>query len=223
MENVTNINQAASGFARATASGGVSADSTGDFETFLSLLTAQLRNQDPLKPVESTSFVAQLASFSAVEQQVQSNDKLESILEALANGATGGLAQWIGREVRNPGSASYENRPLDVQVLIHRDADAAKLQVYDDNGLLVATQSIDPASEYAEWSGILSSGNRATEGMKYSFLVQSLRGGDVIQDTNGLIFSKVDEVRLIEGQTILQFADGSKMFASDVSSMREAR
>ena len=45
-----------------------------NFDTFLSLLTAQLRNQDPLEPVNSTDFVAQLAQFSAVEQQVQSNN-----------------------------------------------------------------------------------------------------------------------------------------------------
>jgi len=224
MENISTLNQAASGFSRAT--GGSpsveSSESTSDFQTFLSLLTAQLRNQDPLKPVESTEFVAQLASFSAVEQQVQSNEKLESILEALANGATGGLAQWIGREVRNPGSASYENRPVDVQTLVHRDADAAQLVVYDANGNKVATQSIDPAEEYADWSGILDNGQRAVVGHAYSFKVESLGNGETILETNGLVYSKVDEVRLIEGQTILQFADGTKMFADDVSSMRDA-
>lgn len=49
----------------------------GDFETFLRLLTTQLQNQDPLDPTNSTEFVAQLANFSSVEQQVQTNTKLE--------------------------------------------------------------------------------------------------------------------------------------------------
>ncbi len=222
METISSLNQAAAGFATATQSSDSGADPTGDFETFLKLLTAQLRNQDPLKPVESTDFVAQLATFSAVEQQVQSNAKLESILEALASGAKGGLAQWIGREVRNPGTATYENHPLDVQTYIHNEADAARLIVYDENGTEVASQAIDPTTEYAEWSGILASGQRAAEGAQFSFMVESLKDNEVLTTTNGLVYSPVDEVRLIEGQIILQFADGFKMFADDVTSMRDA-
>lgn len=222
MESVANINQAATGFAQPNINSSANVNAAGDFQTFLTLLTAQLRNQDPLKPVDSTDFIAQLASFSAVEQQVQSNTKLQSILEVLANGATGGLAQWIGREVRNPGSTTYENQPLDVQVFVHKDADAARLVVYDENGRIVATQTIAPTDEYANWSGILANGQRANTGDRFSFKVESTKNGELLMETNGLIFSKIDEVRLIGGQTILQFSDGSKMFAEDVTSMREA-
>ncbi len=59
-----------------------------DFQTFLTLLTTQLRNQDPLKPMDSTQFVAQLASFSAVEQQVRTNEKLAEIINLLSSPAT---------------------------------------------------------------------------------------------------------------------------------------
>ena len=50
---------------------------------FLSLLTTQIQNQDPLEPLDSTGFVEQLATFSSLEQQVQSNAYLEEILTAL--------------------------------------------------------------------------------------------------------------------------------------------
>ncbi|MFV2001871.1 MAG: flagellar hook capping FlgD N-terminal domain-containing protein, partial [Paracoccaceae bacterium] len=50
-----------------------------DFETFLKLLTTQLKNQDPLKPVDSSDFAVQLATFSSVEQQVKTNDLLTSL------------------------------------------------------------------------------------------------------------------------------------------------
>lgn len=53
---------------------------TVDFQAFLTLLIAQLKNQDPTKPMDSTQFVSQLASFSAVEQQVASNTKLDQLL-----------------------------------------------------------------------------------------------------------------------------------------------
>ncbi|MBL4807493.1 MAG: flagellin biosynthesis protein FlgD [Rhodobacteraceae bacterium] len=222
MNNVATVSQGATSVTRAAGSDSSTKNDSDDFQTFLLLLTAQLKNQDPLKPVDSTEFVAQLATFSSVEQQVLSNKKLESILEALANGATGGLAQWIGQEVRNPGSASYENRPLEVQTFVHRDADDAQLVVYDETGKVVARQSVDMDAEYTNWSGILDDGTRAEAGDKFSFKIESLSDGEIILEASGLVYSKVAEVRLIEGQTILQFDDGTKMFAEDVTSLREA-
>lgn len=50
-----------------------------EFETFLTLLTAQIKNQDPLAPLDSTQFVEQLATFSALELQVETNQKLDQI------------------------------------------------------------------------------------------------------------------------------------------------
>ncbi|MBB4660313.1 flagellar hook assembly protein FlgD [Parvularcula dongshanensis] len=51
---------------------------------FLSLLTAQVQNQDPMKPLDSTAFVEQLATFSALEQQVQTNTHLGEIVRMLS-------------------------------------------------------------------------------------------------------------------------------------------
>jgi len=220
MQTVTTLSQASAGFARATETQTSDNDISGDFETFLTLLTAQLRNQDPLKPVESTEFVAQLASFSAVEQQVQSNTKLEGILEALASGATGGLSQWIGQEVRNPGSASYENVPLDVLYLSHTDADRIELVVFDENDNIVARQDVSKEESNVQWSGILANGTRAIEGAQYRFETNSIKEGDIIANTPALVFSTVQEVRKFEGQPVLYFADGTQMFAADVEAIR---
>ena len=52
---------------------------------FLSLLTAQVQNQDPMKPLDSTAFVEQLATFSALEQQVQTNKHLGEIVRMLSS------------------------------------------------------------------------------------------------------------------------------------------
>ena len=220
MQTVTTLSQASAGFARATEAQTSDNDISGDFETFLTLLTAQLRNQDPLKPVESTEFVAQLASFSAVEQQVQSNTKLEGILEALASGATGGLSQWIGQEVRNPGSASYENVPLDVLYLGHTDADRIELVVFDENDNVVARQDVNKDESNVAWAGILSDGSRAVEGALYRFETNSFREGEVIANTPALVFSLVQEVRKFDGQPVLYFSGGTQMFAADVEAIR---
>ena len=51
-----------------------------NYDSFLKLLTAQMQYQDPTKPMDATQFVAQLASFSNVEQAIKTNNKLDSLL-----------------------------------------------------------------------------------------------------------------------------------------------
>lgn len=60
------------------------AEQAEEFDTFLTLLTAQIRNQDPLEPVDSTQFVEQLATFSNLELQAKNNQILEDIASMLA-------------------------------------------------------------------------------------------------------------------------------------------
>src|SRR5262245_61071015 len=67
-----------------------------DYESFLKLLVAEMKNQDPTKPMDSTDFVAQLATFSQVEQTVQSNTKLDQILQSTALSQASSV---IGREI----------------------------------------------------------------------------------------------------------------------------
>lgn len=50
-----------------------------DFDTFLTLLTTQLQNQDPLEPTDSNEFTRQLVSFAGVEQQIQANENLQDL------------------------------------------------------------------------------------------------------------------------------------------------
>ncbi len=67
-----------------------------DYQSFLKLLIAEMKNQDPTQPMDSTQYVAQLATFSQVEQAMQTNSKLDSILQssALAQAET-----LIGRSI----------------------------------------------------------------------------------------------------------------------------
>ena len=70
-------------------------DSMASEQTFLKLFVAQLQNQDPLNPQDGTQFVAQLAQFSSVEQQIQMREDLDSINKALTSQDSGtqGTAQ----------------------------------------------------------------------------------------------------------------------------------
>jgi flagellar basal-body rod modification protein FlgD len=55
-----------------------------DYNAFLRLLIAQMKNQDPTKPMDSAQFMAQLASFSNVEQGIKMNQKLDSLMTSMA-------------------------------------------------------------------------------------------------------------------------------------------
>lgn len=70
--------------------------STLGYDAFLKLLTAQMQYQDPTKPMDSTQFVSQLASFSNVEQSVKMNSKLDALITSTALNQADGL---IGKTV----------------------------------------------------------------------------------------------------------------------------
>lgn len=66
------------------AAAGTEKTSTVSYDNFLKLLMTQLRNQDPTDPMKSTDYMAQLATFSQVEQTVKSNDKLDALLASFS-------------------------------------------------------------------------------------------------------------------------------------------
>lgn len=93
---MTTVNPVSSQTATATQA---AASANIDYQMFLKLLVAEMQNQDPTKPMESTEYVAQLASFSNVEQSVQLNAKLEQLLSVSVISQAESL---IGRTITSP-------------------------------------------------------------------------------------------------------------------------
>ena len=84
-------------------------DATGianNFSQFLTLLTTQMKNQDPLSPLDSNQFTAQLTQMAGVEQQLLTNDLLTSLLAAQAGGGLDNAANYIGKSVTAAWTAS---------------------------------------------------------------------------------------------------------------------
>ncbi len=73
-----------------------------DYNAFLQLLIAQMKNQDPTKPMDSAQFIAQLASFSNVEQGIKMNQKLDSLMTSMALSQVDGV---IGRTIASSDGA----------------------------------------------------------------------------------------------------------------------
>lgn len=90
----SNVSQAAAALALPSSEN--SSVLSSDFETFIKMLTTQAKYQDPLEPIDSSEYAAQLAQFSMVEQQVQSNELLAHLTEQLGGSNMAGMANWIG-------------------------------------------------------------------------------------------------------------------------------
>jgi flagellar basal-body rod modification protein FlgD len=69
----------------------------GNFNTFLTLLTSQLQNQDPLSPMDSTQFTQQLVQFSQVEQQIKTNQNLEGLATQYQAASAGAALSYLGK------------------------------------------------------------------------------------------------------------------------------
>jgi flagellar basal-body rod modification protein FlgD len=70
-----------------------------DYDSFLTLLVAQLKNQDPTEPKDSAEYIGQLATFSNVEQTIKSNAKLDQLMTAFSLAQADGV---IGRTITSP-------------------------------------------------------------------------------------------------------------------------
>jgi flagellar basal-body rod modification protein FlgD len=204
---------------RAAEAASPGATAAADFQTFLTLLTSQLRNQDPLKPMESTEFVAQLASFSAVEQQIRGNDRLDRIIEALTGGSAAGLAEWIGREVRAPVAANYQGMPVEVEIDADPQAETALLVVRNAFDQVVARQPVDPQLASVRWEGTGTGGEPQPHGA-YSFALESYRGEELLASEPGRVFAPVAEVRLADGGAELVLEGGERTPIDAVTAVR---
>src|SRR6056297_409059 len=108
-----------------------------DFETFLKMLTAQMRNQDPLNPVESADFAVQLATFSTVEQQVRTNDLLETLGDRMGAMGMSQLSGWVGMAARAIAPVQFDGAPVTLTVPPVPLADAAQIVARDSTGTIV--------------------------------------------------------------------------------------
>jgi flagellar basal-body rod modification protein FlgD len=191
-----------------------------DFETFLKMLTVQLNNQDPLNPIQSTDFAVQLATFSGVEQQVRSNELLESLLGQQSVSALSQLADWVGMEARAAVPAAFDGaKPVDYYTDPPATADQATLIVRDAAGKEVSRSAISDDMTTGTWNGTDARGAPLPAG-DYSLFVEYRAAGEVIATETAEVYATVSEARIADGRPVIVFASGDEVPADDVSAVR---
>lgn len=101
---VSNTSSATGALTATATGGGNAALNSVNFDTFLKLLVSQLKNQDPLNPMDGTAFTGQIAQFSSLEQQINGNNLLKQIAGQRDYGQLNEGATYIGKDVLVPGA-----------------------------------------------------------------------------------------------------------------------
>jgi len=178
---------------------------------FLNLLTKQLQFQDPLKPMDSTAFVAQLAQFSALESALETNKTLGTLVQGNASMANMGAANLLGRKVSVSGEKVTHQSGKSENILYQLEADASQvaIQVLDANGKVVKTLTaqgtLTKGASQILWDGTDNQGDVAKEG-QYTY-VGVAKGSD----------GKFTDIKLgIEGEvTGVSYGEGGPFVTVD--------
>lgn len=190
----------------------------GDFNTFLTMLTTQLKHQDPLNPMEGSDFAVQLATFSGVEQQARSNQLLEQ-LNAQRQEGLGSVADWIGKEVRTTSQVAYTGAPLRLDIKPADGATSVELVAIDSYNREVSRQSLSARAQEISWDAIDKNGAPLTPG-QYSFKLVSLYGDQILKTDAVGAYSKVTGAELTSKGIRLTLNGGASALESEVTALR---
>lgn len=203
------------------ATGVVSQNSTltSDFETFLRMLTAQARNQDPLEPLDSSEYASQLAQFSMVEQQVKANELLSALAQSLGSVNLEQLGSWVGMDVQTTAPFRFEATPVTLTAQAEATADRAELVIQDGQGAVVDRVAVPLDRSEFVWAGVDSAGNPFPAG-NYSAALESFKDGRRLGSTPAAAFSRVVEAQINDGGIMLKLDSGAEVAVETVSQIR---
>lgn len=197
-----------------------------NFDQFLTLLTTQLKNQNPLEPLDTNEFTGQLVQFTNVEQAVKTNQNLESLIAATSATTLANTVSYIGKTVEATGTtAKLENGEANWSYELRSDAPKTFISIQNSAGLTVYTTTVagTAGKNTFTWDGKLENGTTAPDGAyTVSIAAQNADGNAVSSDVsvkgivesidmtgtepllsiNGTIF-KLSDVKTITGGSTL--------------------
>lgn len=183
--NSTTGTSAADLFASLNGTGSASKSATSDMENrFLTLLTTQLKNQDPLNPLDNAQVTSQLAQINTVNGIEKLNSTLGKLLSAYDDSRSMQAAAMLGKNVLVPGAnlvATSDSGAVG-GVALEADADKVVINILDSAGKVIQTEDLGARSAgnfgFA-WDGKDAEGNEAPAG-KYHFTVEATKGDQKI-------------------------------------------
>lgn len=140
-----------------------------NYDTFLVLLTAQLQNQDPLAPMDSTQFTQQLVQFSQVEQQIRTNEQLEGLVGQYQTASAGAALSYLGKDAIIEADETYlAGGSANWAYRLPATAEEMTIKVKDASGRVIYQTTSAPRTggeHLFSWDGTKSDGTTATDGV----------------------------------------------------------
>jgi flagellar basal-body rod modification protein FlgD len=149
---------------------------TQNFNTFLTLLTTQLQNQDPLSPLDTNQFTQQLVSFSQVEQQINTNSNLQQLISLQGAGESISALPLVGQNIEyNSATAPLTDGQANFVYNLPSTTSSTALTVVNANGNVVYTQPGDTSAgtHVFTWNGQTNTGVQLPDG-NYSLQIQAV-------------------------------------------------
>jgi flagellar basal-body rod modification protein FlgD len=160
------------------------------FDSFLTLLTAQLTNQDPLDPLDPNEFTDQLVSFTNVEQSIATNKNLEQLLASYQSNELASAVSYIGKAIEAPGATSVlksGSARWSYQLEAHSEATTVKVVNSSGKTVFQAVGQTGLGRHEFQWDGNDPLGNPLPDGL-YTLAVSAADSQNIaVATTTNLI------------------------------------
>jgi len=207
-----------------TASQSASTQLSSDLDNFLVLLTAQITNQDPLKPMDSTTFVSQLAQLTQVEQTIKTNTSLEDIGQKISGFTELSDVQLIGRDVLIPtDNLDLNYGQATIQYDLAEKASNVSINIIDQNGVVVKEITNLPnftgTKHTVNWDGLGTGDVQLADGA-YKFEVMALKADGTRAAYNSFATTYVEELNFVNGQPKLVLRNNDEVASSEILAVK---
>jgi flagellar basal-body rod modification protein FlgD len=180
------------------ASGTSASNQTLGQNEFLKLMMTQLKNQDPMKPLDPSEFVGQLAQFSTVTGIQNMQSSIDGLVSSMRSSQVLGGSSLVGHNVLAPATkaALTSGGTISGAADVPEGTASLQVQVSDSSGQLVRTFAVNPQSGLTDftWDGLTSSGQAAAAGT-YTFKVVATEG-NTVSSLDPLLASRVNSVTI---------------------------
>ncbi|MCL4234900.1 MAG: hypothetical protein KJ042_10310 [Deltaproteobacteria bacterium] len=196
-----------------------------DKEVFLNLLMTQMKQQDPLDPMDNQQFLDQLASLATVEELRTSNSNLATLQLYQSSINNAQSVSMIGKDVRAKGDSihlAHDGDTTKVHFLLASEAKSAEITVYNSKGTVVRTftaSDLDEGINRINFNGLDRNGSPLLAG-DYTFEVKANGADGATVNATTLISGRVEGVSFDNGGPELMI-DGHKVMIGDVYEVAE--
>ncbi|MBK1665054.1 flagellar hook capping protein [Rhodospirillum rubrum] len=195
-----------------------------NYKLFLTVLTTQLKNQNPLNPTDPNQMTQQLISYSQVEQQILGNQYLENLVLSTNNQTAETALAFVGKEVTyTSDKREFSGEKIDWKMTVPETAQSVSFVVTNAKGDVVYSKTDTPKSgDYTfTWDGATTGGGKAVDG-SYTLTAKATLADDKTKTIDLQSTSTVAEVDWSSGAAQLKLANGSLISLSNIVTARVA-